>query len=721
MTLKTPFTDFFSQHVKKLKPSGNGQAMGLCPFHDDTRPSLSVDLSEGLWTCFGCGARGNARQFAERLGVPMPDSGQINEPEATYDYRDEKGVLLYQVVRLYPKDFKQRRPDGKDGWLWNLQGVRRVLYRLPEIQGKKTLYIPEGEKDVDRLWSLRIPATTSPGGAGKWKDEYAEQLRSAGAERLVVLPDNDDEGQEHSRGVARFCLKAGLQVKVVELPDLPHKGDVSDWLNKGHTRDELFGIVKVTPLTTEDVLKDEAEALEESKDKKTDDSKRKRAGREIALPEPEPWPEPVDGAQLLDQLVSTFARYLVLPKGAAEALALWVIHTHTLETAQISARLAFLSPEKRCGKTLALSILEKLTYRPLSASNITSAGVFRTVEAWRPTLLIDEADTFLKNNDELRGVLNSGHSRTGYVIRVEGEKTREPRQFFTFAPVAVAAIGKLPETIQDRSIIITMHRKTKNERVERARVGRMPDVDSTARMVARWAEDIKESLAVADPELPEALHDRAADNWEHLFAIADLAGGAWPERARAVAVALSGDAEREDSSVGVMLLADIAALFSARNTDRLASEEIVKALADMEARPWPELSKGKPITKSALARRLGRFGVKPKTIRFETDTKKGYKLADFSDAFSRYTPFQSVTPSQINEINDLQEKQNVTDAPMLRLEKEGKTSKINDVSDVTDGNRGDESIGIKDLGSFAEATPEAPERPSLDLRTWTKG
>ena len=169
------------------------------------------------------------------------------------------------------------------------------------------------------------------------------------------------------------------------------------------------------------------------------------------------------------------------------------------------------------------------------------------------------------------------------------------------------------------------------------------------------------------------------------MAIADLAGGSWPEKARNVAVVMSGDSEAEDSSVGVMLLTDLAALFDERNTVRLSSRDICDALADLEDRPWPEFSRGKPITPNQLSKLLKPFGVRPKTIRLETGTKKGYEVADFAKAFARYIPPSvAVTPSQVYENNDLQENPPVTQSPNVTGRKDDKASKYNDVTAVTD-------------------------------------
>jgi len=167
----------------------------------------------------------------------------------TYDYRDEEGQLLFQTVRFDPKGFAYRQPDGKGRWLWNLKGVPRVLYRLPEILPKPTVYIVEGEKDADRLWSLGIPATTSPMGAKNWRVGYAQSLKG---KRVVILPDNDAEGKRYAQDVARSLVGVATAVKVVRLPGLNEHGDVSDWLNAGGTKEELLEMVERTPWGTDD-------------------------------------------------------------------------------------------------------------------------------------------------------------------------------------------------------------------------------------------------------------------------------------------------------------------------------------------------------------------------------------------------------------------------------------------------------------------------------------
>ena len=330
------------------------------------------------------------------------------------------------------------------------------------------------------------------------------------------------------------------------------------------------------------------------------------------LIDPEPWPEPVIAGDLLDCITNAVRAHLVLPSGAAEAMALWVLHAHAHNCFTISPVLGITSPTPECGKTTCLTLLGALVPRACPASNITTAALFRAVEKWRPTLLIDEADTFLKGSSELRGVLNSGHQRSNaYVIRTIGDD-HEPRRFRTWAPKAVALIGKLPPTLASRAIHIELRRKTASESVERLRSDRLDHLEPLRRQAARWVADNAISLGAADPVIPEALSGRAADNWRPLIAIADLAGGEWPARARRIAQELGG---RTEQTAGIMLLEDIKRTFIDHDIDRLFSAELAEKLSQMEDRPWPEWHHGKPITAPQIAKLLEPFGIGPGTIR----------------------------------------------------------------------------------------------------------
>jgi putative DNA primase/helicase len=177
----------------------------------------------------------------------------------------------------------------------------------------------------------------------------------------------------------------------------------------------------------------------------------------------QPWPEPVDGTALLGELLATFNRHLALPDSAADVMALWVLFAHAFDAAQISPRLALTSPLPVCGKTTALSLLRNLVPRPLLASNMSPAVVFRAIEEYSPTVLMDEADTYIEHNDEFRGILNSGHTREGALVwRCHGQD-HEPKGFTTWAPMAIAKIGELPDTLATRSIIVEAARRRLTE------------------------------------------------------------------------------------------------------------------------------------------------------------------------------------------------------------------------------------------------------------------
>jgi putative DNA primase/helicase len=344
-----------------------------------------------------------------------------------------------------------------------------------------------------------------------------------------------------------------------------------------------------------------------------------------------PWDKPVDGAELLDSLAEIFDRYLLLPNGGSETCALWSLHTHAYDCFPVSPYLSITSPTPECGKTTLTAVIEAVVANPIQASNISSAAVYRAIERWHPTLIVDEADTFLRDNTELRGILNAGHRRNAFVIRVEGDK-HEPRRFSVWCPKVIAMIGKPHPTLSGRSIMIELKRKTMTEKRERLTERSLND--DLARKCARWAADNESRLRSHQPNLPESLFNRSADNWITLITIADLAGGQWPNTARELATTA---AARKDGDVtSVMLLLAIRDLFEEKNADRLASAEIVERLTNTEGSPWPEFHNGRPISMNQVANLLKEHKVHSKQVRFGLTTRKGYMRDDFRDAFKRY-------------------------------------------------------------------------------------
>jgi putative DNA primase/helicase len=408
----------------------------------------------------------------------------------------------------------------------------------------------------------------------------------------------------------------------------------------------------------------------------------KQQGSSVLFVDPEPWPTPVDGAPLLNEIYRAVTRYVVLPPQSAVAVACWVLHTYTLEAAQITPRLAIVSPEKRCGKSTLLKLLAALVWRPLPAANITAAVLFRAIETLSPTLLVDEADTFLRDRDDVRGVLNAGHDRQiAKVLRCVGDD-HEPRVFGVWAAVAFAGIGKQHDTLMDRSIVLSMKRRATSEPVAQFRRRQREELGELQRKCVRWARDSLEQLQSVKVVSPPGLDDRAADNWESLFAIARVAGAMWPERAHAAALGLSGAERAEEGDThGEQLLSDIRAIFD-EGGSRLPAKTVLDRLLAMDERPWSEANRGRPLTAAQLGKRLGRFGIRSHTARTGDSTARSYFRADFEDAFSRYQSRPTATPVTRLE---LQDKPSGSEASHLRVVTDADIHEsLNELSDVTD-------------------------------------
>lgn len=369
-----------------------------------------------------------------------------------------------------------------------------------------------------------------------------------------------------------------------------------------------------------------------------------RGAEALTPPPPIPSREAVAPAALLDELRNFIRRFVVVSEDALTAITLWVVFTYFFEVAETSPRLAILSPTKRCGKSRLLELLLMLCPRAITASNLTPATVFRTIEISGCTLLIDEADTFARDNPELRGLLNSGHTRANaYAIRNTKNEQQDwyPRRFSTWAPIAIAAIGGLPETWRDRSIVIRMKRKLRAatvERLTRANIKAREQAAELTSKLARFAQDNLEAVRTANPDPVAIDNDRAIDNWEHLLAIADIAGSEWARRARAAALGIEGGASEGDESLNVRLLSDInTIIIGLDNPDRVGSTELCEQLNNLELGPWAGIAKGKGLTPARMARMLRVFDIAPRDL----DGRNGYVTAQLREAFAPYAIDQS--------------------------------------------------------------------------------
>ncbi len=469
----------------------------------------------------------------------------------------------------------------------------------------------------------------TPGNPGeKHGREAAEQ-----AQALFVMPtflddeskgtDFNDLAQEESPNAVRLQVKKALSREAIEkllinLDELSADQKIKASARVlGVSRTTLRDVIK-RAYKNEESLKDDFEALE-------------------------PWPDAVDGLALLDEIRSILKRQMYLPEYADVAIPLWICFTYCFDKSAIMPILGIKSPEKRCGKTKLLDILNGLVFKPLPSSNISAAAIYRVTEKHSPTFLIDEADTFLEGNNELRGLINAGHKRTGGFVWRTNPNTMEPERFSVWCPKSLAKIGDFPETIEDRSIIVLLHRKPSSIKLEKLPLDFFENMQDLRRKLLKWTMDIELNM---EPEMPDVGNDRALDNWAPLISIADNAGGEWPELARKAMIALEGS--KDEQGIGELLLSDIRNIFKKKDADRISSQELTEELNKLLERPWGDMRRGKGINPSILAKRLKQFGIGSRTIRIgSSKTQKGYLLSDFEEIFIRYLPSeQNVTTSQ---------------------------------------------------------------------------
>ena len=662
----SPLEEVIPQLVGESLRGNSGEPAVRCPFHEDTHPSLRINAQRQVWRCDPCDVGGDVFAFVrrfnkcsfpealsflgERYGVepdsePGPTQPRSSSPSGSWIYHRPDGSEAFKVERFEEasgkKRFRQAAPDGSDGWICKrgcMDGVERWLYRVEHLRGRDTVCLVEGEKIVDAMRTLGIPATTTPGGAGKWHTSdptrspiglggYAAQFMDAGIKNVAILPDNDDPGRQYAEDAALACHAAGLQVKVVTLPGLPPKGDVVDFLEAGGTKADLRQAIQDAPRYAPPAPADGGT----------------RDDTETA---------PVTLAALLNDIEGFIRRFVVLSDDQAVAVTLWTAHTRAIDAFDCTPYLQITSATARTGKTRLLEVSELLVARPWLTGRTSAAALVRKVDAESPTLLLDESDAAFGGEREyaeaLRGILNSGYRRSGRTTLCVGQGANLTfRDFATFGAKAIAGIGTLPSTVADRSITIKLKRRKSDEPVERfnERAARAQAKPIRAELEA-WGGGAVPTLRAARPSLPESLNDRAQDVWEPLLAIGDLAGGTWPERARRAAEALMG--EVSDDDINVELLHDIRTVFDDTSATFIGSTELVAKLADLDSRPWGDWKKGKAITTRAVADRLRTFGIVPKPN--AQATARGYHRDRFEDAWTRYSPCpppdQTVNPSE---------------------------------------------------------------------------
>jgi Protein of unknown function (DUF3631) len=601
----SPLLKAFLSHFPTVKQKGSAWAVP-CPAHNDNHPSLEVTVKPSGKVVYKCQAGCVQAAVTAALKSVYGITAKELSPEkpskvfevAVYTYHDLDGTPLRQVVRLSDKSFPQRRYDGQGEWIWGVKGVKRTIYRWPELQGHARVFVVEGEKDADRLWSLDLPATCNVGGANKWTTSDSAQLRAVNVTEIVIFADNDEAGHAHAGHAQTTCTAA--HARIVALPGLPLKGDFSDWLNSGRTKEELLALVDAQTGTTLDTAPVDA---------------------------PPDTPLPVL-SDLLDALRQIIRKYVVLTKEQVTLLALWVAHTHVLAAFDCTPYLQITSGTKRAGKSRLLEVLEPLVARPWYTARATAAVLVRKVDAEQPTLLLDESDASFNGPSEyseaLRGVLNAGYRVRGKTSLCVGQGAKMTyKDFNTFSAKAIAGIGRLPETVADRAVPIKLKRKIAAESCARwyDRAG-WADATPLHRQLVQWAAqpEVIETLRQARPAMPAPLDDRKVDVLEPLVAIADLAGEAWSKAVQTAAVAVAGAAEETDLAVELLRdVRDVLAGVPDAETGvpvteaAISTKVLLTKLTSLEDRPWGTWGKPpKPLTPHALARLLGPLDIHSK-------------------------------------------------------------------------------------------------------------
>ena len=353
------------------------------------------------------------------------------------------------------------------------------------------------------------------------------------------------------------------------------------------------------------------------------------------------YAEPVlDIALIVSLIYQILDDHIACTDAVKVAVTLWILMTWLIPASHILPIAWINAPEKRCGKSTLLTLMSRMSKRSLSTSNITGSALFRSIESYKPTLFIDEIDTFINDNEGIRGVLNAGHSRDNpYIIRCVGDDN-EPVPFNVFGAKAISGIGRIPDTLIDRSISLTLRRKMRNETKKRVRDLPASVTNLIQSKLARWADDSMTAIKAAKPVLPPYINDRAQDNWEILIKIAMILGDDWLEKAHRACIEISGSDSDEPSS-NEQLLSDIRTVFSLNQTNRLLSRDLLTELCRDLEMSWSTYNEGKTITLRQIAKKLSAFRISSRDLRaFDINGNevrgKGYDVIDFQDAFSRY-------------------------------------------------------------------------------------
>ena len=641
--------------------SGKGY-IAKCPAHDDRKPSLSIDEGvdgRALVICrAGCAldvvlsaagltindlfpapTRQPSKNGARFDWEACMDAFTDDELERFADWRGYSGQFCSSLRNRKLIGLYKGRPAtpvhdeagaiigaqvlGNDGnWFYEPRGMKvRALVIGKPINGQP-IHVFESQWDAFAFMDVLEERTGIIITRGCGNAKLAAALIPQGS-TCYAWTQNDVHGEKWGRELIALSKSA---VRTVRIPK--KFKDLNEWTQAGASAMELRAAMMET---------DKVAAVEVQK-----------CAAELSA--------------LLDSICAFLGRYVVfqMPE-QPRAIALWVVHCWALDAFDYTPYLHIGSPEKQCGKTRLLDCVELLTPKPWRAILPSEAVLFRKIERDRPTLLLDELDGVFSNGrddrkEALRSLLNAGFEAKAIIPRCIGQGANLAEQDFRmFCAKALAGIGKLPDTIRDRSVPIQLVRRARDEQVNRFRKrDTEPEAATMRSRLEAWSKlpGIVEALREARPALPDALSDRQQDICEPLLTIADMAGGDWPTQARGDLVTLCGQGQDETESIGAKLLSDIREAFNSEQADRLSTQRLLEVLIAQESdSPWAvwwerdvrDGNRNGPAQK--LARILKSYRIIARVIRLPDDTTaRGYRADDFQEAWKRYLPENTPNP-----------------------------------------------------------------------------
>lgn len=593
---------------------------------------------------------------------------------------------LFVKVRIDKDGSKWIKPFYYDGNCYRLgehpatkePNYKKPLYHLP-IAGE-VIYIVEGEKCVHSLLEIGLTATTT-GGATSINQCDLTPLQG---KRCIVWRDNDKSGQDWQANLSKALTALDIDYDVidvdkVQLPTgepMPAKGDCYDlvqaYFADGQDSSGIIEIIQALPLAsiepTANPLADD-DPLQELENKKQqliaciqemaklDDIKITLALGEVAkrfgvskdkilalvseqkqgqlVAEIEPYHEPVTHDEIYTALYSLVHEHMAIDEPLKVAFVLWVIFTYLTDISDIAPIAWITAPERQCGKSTLLGLFERVVNKPMAFNNITQAVLYRVMEQFKPTLLIDEIDTSIKDKKELLGIVNAGYSRhASNVPRMNQDKGGIVEKFDVFGAKVFSGIGEMKGTFASRAIRFELRRKTNSDKVKRFNKRTLPHetTNEIQSKVKRWAVDNRQAVQAVETPLLQ-INDRDFDNWEILLQIATVLG-VYDKALQACLIICN---RKDEPSLNEMLLSDIREVFT---TERIKSVDLLARLNADDEKCWSTFKNGSPMDIYQLATKLRKFGITSKGMRVagEQGTVKGYEKADFVKVWANYLP-----------------------------------------------------------------------------------